>query len=368
MSELQKGCNAAGQELFSAGLAAAMKKVGDLEGLSAAMGLRSKQFLAASGALNLNQITGQLDSLTKAFAPIEGLTRNGACVYSDLLGKTAGQALSKWSDSFRLSLPNLPALRFPAIEGLLGFRDLERNLPASFSLPRSHYMYHVLRVVDETMPEEERVESIRYLLKTTFKFPVAKQRWRMHGWRLTAAIRERALDLGTSQRKAWDSAAEAALFAVCAELKLPRERTCFVEDGKRHFVEDMIAWEDLGIPELRPYMQNRLSDEVMDTLVPHWRDFDTKDRIELSESIVSFEEAGAEHFPDKSFPEAQTDASLSVFSILACQELSEDQRMLLRLMVEEELSAAAAARQMGRSNSWGGVTLSRIRKKLKKSS
>src|SRR5262249_40325820 len=185
--------------------------------------------------------------------------------------------------------------------------------------------------------------------------------------RLMDAIQERAEVLKTSNRDAFHRAAQQALFTVCTELKLPRSRSCVVIDNRRIYVRDLTAWSDLGVSRLLHYVKNRLSDELMDILVPDWRQFDTKDATDKMPQFVSIEDTDTTANADGiSLTSIQSDISLSVDDLLSHSALSRDQRMLMRLMVEEDLNATTAGLRLGKSEAWGRVTISRIRQKLEK--
>jgi len=58
-----------------------------------------------------------------------------------------------------------------------------------------------------------------------------------------------------------------------------------VINNRRVYFRDLTAWADLGVSRLLPYIKNRLSDELIDILVPNWRQFDTKDAIDKMPQI-----------------------------------------------------------------------------------
>jgi hypothetical protein len=256
------------------------------------------------------------------------------------------------------------------------WRDLEltSNLSClvNTSLVKQQVPTHIIDVsvvVDVEETDETRLAAVNRLLKRNYKYPIARTRWQAHHARLQNAIQERAEILKTSESEALHQAAQQALFTVCAELKLPRSRSCVVIDNRRIYVRDLTAWSDLGVSHLLHYVKNRLSDELMDILVPDWRQFETKDAIDKMPRFVSIEDTDTTANLD-SVPSTtnESDNSLSVSYLFSHSALSRDQKMLMRLMIEEDLNPTAAGLRMGKSEAWGRVTVSRIRQKLKKTS
>jgi hypothetical protein len=230
--------------------------------------------------------------------------------------------------------------------------------------PGSHF-HEIGIVADENESDDKRVSAARRLLKTDYRYPIARKRWFAHRMRLQEAIREWAQDLQTSSAQAFNDATLQALFTVCAELKVRRaSRTCLVIDKRRVFVDDLNASEELGLSSLRGYIRNRLSDELMDILVPDWREFNTREQVENTPHFLSLDSVDVDRPED---PWRSREQKSSVRNLLSDSRLSKDQRPLMRLMVEEDLNATAAGLQIGKGESWGRVNISRIREKLKKS-
>jgi len=241
--------------------------------------------------------------------------------------------------------------------------------PASFGIQLPTHIDDICICADDKKPDEMRMAAANRLLAGKYRHPIASQRRRAHSARIEAGIEERAQVLRMSRHKAFHEAAQQALLVVCAELHRPRSRTCIVVNDRRIFDRDSTVWWELDVGDFSNYVKNRLSDQLMDILVPNWRQLETIEGWEKTSEFVSFsdEDEDACAKQDQVFSKnVRHDVPLLVSELLTHSALSEDQRMLMRLMIEEDLTETAAGLHMGKSESWGRVTISRIRQRLKK--
>jgi hypothetical protein len=174
------------------------------------------------------------------------------------------------------------------------WRDVERQT-SSISLVkkspvRRTYVADIAIIAKVEETDEAKLAAANRLLEGIYKKPIAHRRWQAHRARLQRAIQERAEILKTSKSKALHQAAQEALFTVCAELKLPQSRLCVVIDKRRFYVRDLTPWTDLSASHFRDHVKNRLSNELMDILVPDWRKCETKDVIGKNPQFVTIDD------------------------------------------------------------------------------
>ncbi len=236
-------------------------------------------------------------------------------------------------------------------------------------------------VGDEATPQDERLDAARRLASTRFSHPLPRRRREFHRKALDQAVAERVASLGMDPASVWRQTTAEALVIALAEGRRPQPRVRLKICGDDRWLvnpPDGVVPRSLPALHYDHWIRGRVAREVLDDLLPDWREREAQAKQGLSFEPLqrpTGEDRDGGELPSLTLAELreleaagdmaeESLLSLSMDELLAA--LPEVEANLLRL-VRDGYSIAEAARQMGRTPGSARAMLHRRRHRLEES-
>lgn len=151
----------------------------------------------------------------------------------------------------------------------------------------------LLLAADESQAPEEQWLASERLAARRFLHPIPFRRWVMYKQQIRQACEELAtVDEASGQFEYWTvvfrRTVTRAIIVALHKAKQPHPYVFLTIDGLRRKVGPVVPWDELPSVYFDKWFANRVADEVMDDLLPEWRDDEKQARVEVR--TVSLEE------------------------------------------------------------------------------
>lgn len=217
----------------------------------------------------------------------------------------------------------------------------------------------------------ERLEAARRIAQRYLHQPVDKRRWNAHRVGLDQAIAAERAQRGASWRTVLNNVTAQALLLALRKGERTDNQLLIRRNGRRRRVPPgVVAPIELAPSDYRRWLRTQLAKEIMDILLPGWREVE-RERRQKRAALRDAEKAG-ENKRVQARVERRARELLEARGHVAAEEtlaaLKPDHRALLAMVLVGEngktVSAAEASRRLGKSSSWGRQTLRRINERL----
>jgi hypothetical protein len=179
---------------------------------------------------------------------------------------------------------------------------------------------------------------------------------------LNRSVAERAASEGISPSTLWRQITAQALMLAALASQRWHERIFLQVAGRRKPVVNpphgVVPWRDFPLDYLNRWLRACVADEVMDNLLPNWREIEARRQHKRNLPDVDIDELSELSVTDLLDVESEVIGRITADEFLS--RLNPEQAMFLRLSVEG-LSGVEIAQRLGFSESWGRVTRHRLR-------